>query len=845
MLPLRRKYRITAAMLAVILAAGGTPALQDALLPAAAAAAKVQAESAQLKITSYPSFLPAAAEAHQGPRGEKGAYPYMAAAVAAEVVRKVEVEYARFTADGKLHAPVPLPNGKLMAVTDNGWANVIDGDGKAVWKQNLYTKLSAPAVDAAGNVWFGGESARLYRFNGAGVGSMLKMYHFSGKKDGFLTSGVVIDELGTAYMAYEHGLVSMAKDAKTSAAAVLPAGVKTAGLVAGKRGVYALGSNATLYAAEGGAIRWQARLDDSLRGAKLAPDGRGGVLLLAGKALAAYDADGTLRYMRELSAAAPAGGWTAPAVLPGAGGVLAAAEQGGSRIAGFRLEDGAELWRVSAAGAGGGFAPAALAPDRAAGLFVAGSRSGALYAIAPGDGATEYVYGGAAGGALPASGVTPLGGGRIAYASAGVLALAGPNRPAAITYAAATVKLPVGSRLLLSDKLKLSVPVAVSYRSDKPAVATVNDIGVLTPIAAGTATITIEAVTPGYKGQLKLPVQVTPPSSALKARTETKKLQLSGRTYTVQTITIPKGLPVTAALAGRRIGAVQLLQDIAKGYRAEAAINGTFFESYGGIPEPWGTVISDGRLEHIGNLGTAAGFTWDGTVLMDTLRVSIQGGTNGSYSYPNNWYAYFVNRTPAAGASAAILYTPKRGAKLGFARGRSVTIRGGKVTAVQKNVNAVIPADGYVLNFTGAEEKLADRFKVGVQVDYKTVTTNLAKQPVNWSRVHTALGAGPRLVRDGKLAVDPVKEGFNSPKITRDAATRSALLVKKDGTIMLATVPSATMKQWGSLMLQLGAYQAMNMDGGASSGLYFQGRVITAPGRTLSNLLVFGSNLKW
>ena len=38
--------------------------------------------------------------------------------------------------------------------------------------------------------------------------------------------------------------------------------------------------------------------------------------------------------------------------------------------------------------------------------------------------------------------------------------------------------------------------------------------------------------------------------------------------------------------------------------------------------------------------------------------------------------------------------------------------------------------------------------------------------------------------------------------------------------------------------LGLGAYQAMLLDGGASSGLWYRGRYVTVPGRPLSNALL-------
>ncbi|MUT65886.1 phosphodiester glycosidase family protein [Paenibacillus sp. NEAU-GSW1] len=414
-----------------------------------------------------------------------------------------------------------------------------------------------------------------------------------------------------------------------------------------------------------------------------------------------------------------------------------------------------------------------------------------------------------------------------------------------ITYPTSTAALTLDKRLPLASKLKLSADVALRYESGNSAVARVNSNGVVIPVAAGTTNIWVHVASADYTGSLKLPLTVKASSAAYKVTTAVKKVKVSGKTFSVQTVTIPKGMPVTAGLAGRRVGAVQQLADIGKSYRAVAAINGTYFEAYGGVPDPYGTVISDGVVEHIGNTGTSVGFKWDGSAVMDTLRIKVRGATNGSYNSPNNWYVYFVNRTPTKGAASAVMFTPKRGANVGFSYGKAVTVRKGVVTKTGSNANADIPKDGYVLVFTGSEEKLASRFKVGTFVDYKVTFNNAAGQAIDWSGVHTAIGAGPRLVKDGQLAVDPAKEGFSSPKILTDSGARSGIAIKKDGTVILATVPGATIKQWGYIMLGLGANQAMNLDGGASSGLYASGKMITTPGRLISNTLLFSNNPKW
>ncbi|MCE5170636.1 phosphodiester glycosidase family protein [Paenibacillus profundus] len=104
--------------------------------------------------------------------------------------------------------------------------------------------------------------------------------------------------------------------------------------------------------------------------------------------------------------------------------------------------------------------------------------------------------------------------------------------------------------------------------------------------------------------------------------------------------------------------------------------------------------------------------------------------------------------------------------------------------------------------------------------------------------VYGGLQAGPRLVTNGKVTVNPVKEGFKDPKIVTSGGARSAVGITKDHKLILMTTSSATIPQLANAMKQAGAYQAMNLDGGASSGLYYNGKYLTSPGREISNALL-------
>ncbi|MDK8183100.1 phosphodiester glycosidase family protein [Paenibacillus sp. UMB4589-SE434] len=328
------------------------------------------------------------------------------------------------------------------------------------------------------------------------------------------------------------------------------------------------------------------------------------------------------------------------------------------------------------------------------------------------------------------------------------------------------------------------------------------------------------------------------PLAAPKA--QLKSVQTGKQTFKVSTVTIPKGYRVSATFGKQQYGTSAGLGAIVKANQAVAAINGTFFEAYTGVPEPWGTLIINGKIEHVGNTGTIIGFDRQGNVLMDTLRIQITGTVESKATgKKNNWYTYFVNRTPAKDGSSAVLYTPMRGKNIGFTYGKAVVVEQGIVKEVAAGKNVAIPANGFVLVYTGKEKRMADRFAVGDLVDVQTKYTNTAGKQLDWSEVQTAIGAGPRLVKDGQIALNPAQEGFKQDKILSLSATRSGIGVMPDGSVMLATVPSATMSQWAAIWKQLGAKQAMNLDGGASSGLYANGKMMTEPGRALSNALLF------
>jgi hypothetical protein len=293
---------------------------------------------------------------------------------------------------------------------------------------------------------------------------------------------------------------------------------------------------------------------------------------------------------------------------------------------------------------------------------------------------------------------------------------------------------------------------------------------------------------------------------------------------------------VRIGLAGGHPGQVESLDAIARRYHAVAAINGGDFEAYGALPlrNPNHTLITGGGFMFKGDVGDVLWFDAENQAEIDRIPLKIVGSLDGSWNWPNNWYAYWINRYPSGPSDTITIFTPEWGERTGLAGGPQVQVADGVVTAINES-STIIPRNGYVVYFRG-EAKAAAHFGVGRRAAFRIVRGN--GQPMGaFAFAREAIGCGPRLVTDGQITVDPAAEGFRDPKILYASAARSAVGLTRDGWMILAT-SGGTIREMADVMRGLGASQAMAFDGGASAGLWYRGSYVTAPGRLLNNALL-------
>jgi len=105
----------------------------------------------------------------------------------------------------------------------------------------------------------------------------------------------------------------------------------------------------------------------------------------------------------------------------------------------------------------------------------------------------------------------------------------------------------------------------------------------------------------------------------------------------------------------------------------------------------------------------------------------------------------------------------------------------------------------------------------------------------NSRALSAALSNGPGLVFDSELVVssDQLDNKQRTVKSNRSG------LGFKDNYVYLTVASSATVLDLGYIMLALGMEHAINLDGGGSSSLYYNGQYSVGPGRNIPNTLVF------
>lgn len=262
---------------------------------------------------------------------------------------------------------------------------------------------------------------------------------------------------------------------------------------------------------------------------------------------------------------------------------------------------------------------------------------------------------------------------------------------------------------------------------------------------------------------------------------------------------------------------------------------------------PVGNLMIDGNLLFTGSGISSIGIKDDGSLVCG--RVGIRARVVPEEGVFPLWNANAINapEEEIAGNLSA-LYTPASGESFSAGPGgTALTVSGGTVSSfrtVEPGEEVAIPPDGYVLLMT-------DEFMKYTNQNYRAAApgesveleffVNIEDGSFNsLDGVEHIISGGPRLVRNGAIYTE-IEPQFNGPRITTLPAERVCAGYTSDGRLILAA-SKGTIQAMRELMLQLGCVEAINLDGGASTALYYNGRTLVPPGRLLAYVLLVYAN---
>lgn len=180
--------------------------------------------------------------------------------------------------------------------------------------------------------------------------------------------------------------------------------------------------------------------------------------------------------------------------------------------------------------------------------------------------------------------------------------------------------------------------------------------------------------------------------------------------------------------------------------------------------------------------------------------------------------------------------------------GLEVIVRKGKIVEINNGKgNSVIPYDGFVISASGKmREEILPYLKIGRKIKGYTVTPfginsfedswdENSRTTLAFSRAEDVISGVPQLIKNGKIEIT-WQEEKESRSFHETRHPRTAVAKLKDGKFLMVTIDGRSESSGGigledlaKLLLEFGAIDAMNFDGGGSTTMFLGGKVVNQP----------------
>lgn len=144
-----------------------------------------------------------------------------------------------------------------------------------------------------------------------------------------------------------------------------------------------------------------------------------------------------------------------------------------------------------------------------------------------------------------------------------------------------------------------------------------------------------------------------------------------------------------------------------------------------------------------------------------------------------------------------------------------------------------IVIDGRMMNFGGMGTALC------ITPDNRCVMVETKwGQHMDWRPYRFVIAAGPCLLVNGLMRLEPQLQGFHDPHLYHPSSHMAVGLVNEHELLFVATLRPIQFGRLADIMRIVGARNAFSLDGGASVALYYGGKTLIRPGRQLSNIIL-------
>ena len=224
-----------------------------------------------------------------------------------------------------------------------------------------------------------------------------------------------------------------------------------------------------------------------------------------------------------------------------------------------------------------------------------------------------------------------------------------------------------------------------------------------------------------------------------------------------------------------------------------------------------------------------------------TTHWTLRAGTK-------NYSILGVNRERKA--NETVIFTPEfHRTTLSSCDGTEIVVRRNRVLSIRDSCGTIIPVDGFVISTSGQQRELLLKSPIRrgsrVSLIEKIVTLANDPSPMELQRVkrlrkiykvsqHVTNGV-PQLIKNSKIDITWEQEK-TTKSFVETRHPRTAVAKLKGGKFLMITVDGRSevsggigLQDLAEYLLSLGATDAMNLDGGGSTTMYVDGKVVNRP----------------